>query len=158
VKIAPRRIASRHSPRPASHTSAMSASSPGKSFVIVPSPSNRNASSRRSRASASSPPSASAIGSGSKCVRTDAPIATGASTSSQATVSPSRPPPARRAASCWPATRQSAMSTPNVQAIDAGSRPNTPASQSGSAASGGYSKPKSRYGSRPSCSSRAYCS
>ena len=50
------------------------------------------------------------------------------------------------------------MSTPKVHAIDAGSRPKTPASQSGIAASGGYSKPKSTYGSRPSCSRIAYCS
>ncbi len=50
------------------------------------------------------------------------------------------------------------MSTPKVHSIDAGSRPKTPASHSGSAASGGYSKPKSTYGSCPSCSSRAYCS
>ena len=35
------------------------------------------------------------------------------------------------------------MSTPKLHANVAGSRPGTPASQSGNAASGGYSKPKS---------------
>ena len=47
------------------------------------------------------------------------------------------------------------MSTAKLTSYVASPSPGTPASQSGIAASGGYSKPKSTYGSCPSCSRSA---
>ena len=63
---------------------------------------------------------------------------------------------ASRAASCWPATAQAPMSTANDTAYDPSLVPGRPASHSATAASGGYSKPKSRYGSCPPTSRSAY--
>ena len=82
----------------------------------------------------------SATARASKCVRSDAPMRIGWATSSHATSSPRAP--ASRAAQNCATSELTSMIAPNQNADGMASI--------GSAASGGYSNPKSRNGSAPS--------
>ena len=140
--------ASRRRRRATSQASATGAATSGKPFVIAPRPSTAMPGRGRRAQSSSSAPSVSAIGARSKCVRTSAPQSSGISAAASMARRAVAPGARRqRAAEQHHRRRQQSVQPAKASRKVSSPVPTRPGSAIAGAASGGYSKKTSRYGS-----------